>query len=107
MIEERSEETPKGRQVGISLAEFRDYRERKKPSERERGRRGGREEASRRETAGSSSADKSRDLFRGSRRKLIRRSGFSVPPFDSNLQQAFQGFRRGLVESYQPFPLAD
>jgi len=41
MIEERSEETPKGRQVGISLAEFRDYRERKKPSERERGRRGG------------------------------------------------------------------
>lgn len=41
---------------------------------------------------GSSFADKFRDLFRGLPRKLIRRSDSSVPPLDSNLQQAFHGF---------------
>lgn len=53
-----------------------------------------------RKTARSSFADKSRDLFRGLR-KLIRRSDSSVPQLDSNLQQAFHGFRR----SSRPFRL--
>lgn len=47
-----------------------------------------------RETAGIIlRADKSRDLFREELhpRKLIRRSDSSVPPLDSNLQQAFHG----------------
>lgn len=67
--------------------------------ERKRDEREGVEIFPRRETAGSSFADKSRDLFQGFRRKLIRRSGSSIPPLDSNLQQAFHGFH---FSTYQP-----
>lgn len=96
-------------QVGISLVELRDYQDKR---ERVRSRRSkkeatqdGREKEENREpfrwetrkTARSSFADKSRDLFRGLR-KLIRRSDSSVPPLDSNLQQAFHGFRRRVLD---------
>jgi len=51
-----------------------------------------------RETAGSSFADKSRDLFRELLRKLIRRSDSSVSLLDSNLQQAFHHFCYRLLD---------